>query len=68
MLTDNRQEAKECAIQDIQKELSRQNKDFVGFIHSLDPVMEELVSIYEDQQEIISSPKSYCGLYISTSK
>lgn len=63
-----KEEAKECAIRDIQMELDKQKRDFVGFIHSLDSVMDELVSIYEDQQEIISAPKSYCGLYISTPK
>ena len=68
MLTNKRQAAKECALLDIQEELTKQKKDFVGFIHSLDPVMEELVDVYEDQQDIISTPNSYCMSFHSEKK
>lgn len=68
MLTNKRQAAKECAILDIQEELTKQRKNFVGFIHALDPIMEELVDSYEDQQDIISIPNSYCISFHSEKK
>jgi hypothetical protein len=67
MLT-KRQEAKECAIFDIQQELEKQRKNFVGFIHALDPIMEELVDSYENQQDIISIPRSFCISAYATDK
>lgn len=68
MLTNKRQAAKECAILDIQEELTKQRKNFVGFIHALDPIIEELVDSYEDQQDIISIPRSFCISAYATDK
>jgi len=66
-MTQKQVEARECALKDINEELAKQKRGFIGFIHSLDPVMEELVDIYEDQQDIITPHKrSFCGLAIST--
>lgn len=42
---------KECAIQDIKEDLKKQEKSFIGFIQSLDPIMDDLVNSHIKAQE-----------------
>jgi len=51
MLTIEQKQAQECAIKDIQSELTKQGRVFVQYITELNPVMEEIQNRYLREQE-----------------
>jgi len=49
--------AKDCAIQDMQEDLQKENKSFINFICALDPIMFALEHEWIAQQP---EKKSWC--------